>query len=227
MTTISNAEEQAKWYRIAGYWTVQDSLLTENRGRSSIWGYHELMNYNTLVTVDSYPQYTNYSADIKIFNVKRTPVEILFAFLVNSPHLHYYYNFYAFKLTGSAEKITRISLIQSQRKNDALPFNAKFNYTIKELQGVDYSLNYNEKHAIKITFDEKKATLNINGKPVISFELPVENMEGRFAISNRNASIQIDKITIKNGKEILFTDDFNYDSIKVFKVKAVKTNNPQ
>jgi len=216
-----------KWMRITGRWRFNNSSVIEWRGRSSSWKYHELMNYNTIVTLVPFENISMLETNMEILKVKVLPVESLISFAVTSPYKHYYYNFYAIKFTGDANRINKISLIQSKRKDPEKSYKTKNNFTISELYSINYNLDYYRKYNFKLKFDENEIILLINDKKIFKKLLSETDFSGKIGLSNRGASIRVDNIKLFNKNDIVFYDEFDKNSIKVHRAKAVRVKKKQ
>ena len=218
---------------MGGIWNIKDGRATENGARPTIWNYHELMNYNCLVSLpeNNKSSFTEMSSKFSLSNTNSNVVEVILAFALQSPYMYYYYNFFAVKFSLSKDGVQTVSLIRSKRLDDTLPYNTKKNYTIETLLTADCSVEFNKDYEVKIVkssgawheiFKEKcdTVTLYINGKAIFSGKLPAYDVKGNFAIGARGAGISIDYITVKNKNAVVFTDDFSKNSIYTQTIKG-------
>ena len=227
LSTLENqsalSQDNVKWIRIGGKWKFVNSSIYERKGRASRWNYHELMNYNTIVTKNSFVKQTSILCSLE-FNkarYRRNKISMMFSFGVRSPYRFYFYEFYAFRFSGNQSGIKQISIIQSNRKNPNKSFRTKFNYRIKVLAKTNYKLNYNKKYLIEIKLRGTNAILFINGNVVLKKNLSGEHFCGKIGLSSKNVRIRYYHVKIKKFNETLFEDNFNVNSLKVYKVKGV------
>jgi len=228
-------QADAKWIRMGGMWNIKDGRAVESRGAPVIWDYHELMNYNSLVSLPDKNEssFTEMSAKFSLSSVKSNVVEAILAFAMQSPYMRYYYNFFAVRFSLSRDGVQTVSLVRSKRLDDTLPYNVKKNYTIETLFIADCSIEFDRDCEVKIVkssgawheiFREKcdTVTLYIDGKKIFDAKLPAYDVKGNFAIGARGACISVDYVTVKNKNAVIFTDDFSENSIYAPTVKAVK-----
>jgi hypothetical protein len=219
-------EFEQKWLRMGGTWNVANGRAFESRGRSSFWDYHELMNFNGLVTDKLESDFTEITSKISLSDVKVTPVEMMLAFDLQSPEMYYFYHFFAVKFIGDKDSIKTVSIIRSDRIDDTLPVRTKKNYKIETLYEQPCELEFGHDYDIKVAKTTGKTgdllTLYIDGKKIFAEKLPLTGIKGKFALSARGASLSIDYVIIKNRAAVIFTDDFSENSIFVPTVKAQK-----
>ncbi len=212
----------AKWIRVGGYWKVGNSRAFEERGRAVRWLYHELMNYNTLLASEISGDFTEFSVKFQLCNLKVLPVEEILGFALQSPYKYYYYNFFGVKFTGDAKSIKNVSIVRSQRKDPNAGYSVKNNFTVDTLFTMDYQMQYNHDYVVKIEKKDDTITLFVDGKKIFREKLPTAELSGGFALASRGASVSYDYVDIKKGDTTILHDDFDQDSIKVFKVEARK-----
>jgi hypothetical protein len=51
-------ENKHKWLRLSGKWHTSNSNTTETRGWSATWDVYELLNYNSITSLNSLKGYT-------------------------------------------------------------------------------------------------------------------------------------------------------------------------
>ncbi len=213
----------ATWMNINGNWTITNGKLAQMQPRSIRWEYHELMNYNTVVTINPVAQFSELSFTSKIYNPGQDmTAEFMVPFAVTSPKQHYYYNFLAFKFAGDEKKISRISLIKSERKDPSKPFTEKNNFTITEIASARCNIPYCKRLKCSITFSDGSAILKVNRKKMLEAPIPADH-SGKVGFAARNIRISIDDVKVLKGDEILLSDDFSSDTLYVPTVKIKRT----
>jgi len=226
VVTISQStiaqEKHHKWQRLSGKWEATNSTVTETKGNSIKWDYYEILNHNTILTLDSLSNYNSLDSNVKIFDREDSPSEIMISFAVTSESQSWFYHMYAFKLTGGFWGMNKVSLVYSDRLDKTKPFATKNNIFIKELASADCKVKYNTNYNYRIAFEGTDIVFYINGKKTLSSPFPEKSHDGRIAISSRNIKISVDKVEVKQNDKIIFEDDFNVDSIYVKTLKAQK-----
>jgi len=215
-------ESHHNWLRLGGKWKVTNSKAIEERAWSIVWGYYELVNFNSILSLKPFCNYSSIEVEAELFEREKSPTEFILAFNVTSESSGWYYHMYAFRITGGFWGMNKIALIYSDREDKSKPFNTKNNTFIKELKSVNHKIKYGKVNNYRISFENSDVILYINGEKVLSAPFPEKSYDGRVAICSRNIKISIDKITIKNAEKIIFEDDFDIDSIYVKIVKAKK-----
>jgi len=226
---LLSKEVHYKWQRIAGIWDVKNSLAFETQGKAVTWNYYEILNVNTILTVNPFNNYSCIDLQVNITDRVETPSEFMISFAVTSEHKYWFYHMYAFKLTGGFWGINKASFIYSDRLDKSKPFNTKHNIFIKELASANCKVKYDKMYNYRVSFEGNNVVLYINDEKILSAPFPEKSHDGRIAISSKNVKIAVDKVTVKKGNETVFEDDFNEDSIyvRVLKAKRVKDANPE
>lgn len=206
---------------MGGNWKVENGRAVETRGFAVNWGYHELMNYNGLVTQGAASDFTEIRCRFALTDVKKNPEGVL-AFALNSPQQHYYYNFFAVKLTGDNAIMRRASLIRSTPKDESLPVTVKNNYTIETLCSGDCPLIFGRDYELRVVHSRNTLSVYMENTLLFTYRLPLSNLKGKFAVAARGVCISVDSIRIMNGKKEVFADNFDKYSIYVPTVKAVR-----
>lgn len=215
-------ESHHNWQRLGGKWKINNSKAVEERAWCIPWGYYELVNYNTILSLKPYENFSSIEVNAELFDREESPTEFILSFDITSESLGWFYHMYAFRITGGFWGMDKVSFIHSDRTDKTKPFNTKNNTFIKELASADCKIKYKSNNNYRIEFENDNATLYINDKRILSAPLLEKNYNGRIAISSKNTKIAIDKITVKKKNQIIFQDDFNIDSIFVKVVKAIK-----
>jgi hypothetical protein len=146
----------------------------------------------------------------------------MLSFAVTSPYKFLYYNFFGVKFTGDASGIKTVGIVRSQRKDSGAGYNVKNNFTVDTLFTMDYQMQYNRDYVVKLEKKDDTITLFLDGKKIFREKLPTAELAGSFALASRGASVSYDYVDIKKGDTTILHDDFDQDSIKVFKVEARK-----
>jgi len=224
--------DNAKWLWMGGTWDIKDGRATEIRGAPVIWNYHELMNYNSLVSLPEKNEspFTEMSSKFSLSNAKSNVVEVILAFALQSPN---YRDFFAVKFSLAKDGVQTISLLRSRLLDETLPSTVKKNYAIETLFTADCAIEFNKDYEVRIVKSSgawhetlKKncdaITLYVDSKKIFDAKLPAYDVRGDFAIGARGASISIDYVTVKNRNAVVFTDDFSKNSIFIQTIKATE-----
>jgi len=224
---LLSQEAHHKWQRMSGLWDIKNSMAYETQGKAVDWNYYELLNLNSILSIKTFSNYSSLEFTLNITERIESPAEIMFAFNVTSESKSWFYHMYAFKLTGGYWGINRAALIYSDRADKSRPYTVKNNVFVKELASAECKVKYDRIYTYNIVFEGSNVILYINGEKILSAPIPEKNYDGKIAFSSRNAKIVIDKITVKNNKQIIFEDDFNENSIfvKILKVQKVPVTN--
>jgi len=220
-------EAQHKWQRYSGKWNVSDSKASEINGWTLVWNFYELLDYNTIISLNPVTGYHSIDVTAEVTERLKTPSEFMISFAVTSESQSWFYHMYAFKFTGGFWGINNVSLIHSDRSDKSKSFDSKSNFFKEELASAEYRMKYNKMYYYRIIFEGTNVSLYINGEKVLSSPFPEKSHDGRIAISARNAKISVDKVEVKQGNKIVFEDDFTADSIYVKMMKASKQPAPK
>ncbi|HNX25494.1 MAG TPA: hypothetical protein PKG60_15710 [Spirochaetota bacterium] len=220
ISPLTSQDVQHKWQRFSGNWSISNSKISESKGRVSPWNVYELINYNTIVSLTPFKNYSSINFLMNITERTKTPAEFMISFNLKSESKSWYYHIYAFKLSGGFWGINKASLIHSDRADRSKPLSAKNNIFINEIASADCKIKYEKMYKYNVTFEDGNVTLYIDDEKILSAPFPNKNHDGCIAISSRNAKIEIDKITVKQNEQILFEDDFDEDSIYTKVIKA-------
>ncbi len=219
---IPTGGAECLWMRMNGNWEVRNSTLNQTQEKAVQWNYHELINMNSIVSIQPLSGYTAISFLVEIQKPSEGASEFMVPFAVTSPKQHYYYNFLAFKFAGDEKKISRISLIKSERKDPSKPFTEKNNFTITEIASARCNIPYCKRLKCSITFSDGSAILKVNRKKMLEAPIPAD-LSGKIGFAARNIRISIDDVKISKGDEILLSDDFSSDTLYVPTVKIKRT----
>lgn len=202
-------------------------MANETRGGAITWNYYDLLNYNTIISTESFQNYSSFSVDANIIKKLQSPSEFMISFAVTSESKSWYYRIYAFKVTAGFWGINKISFIHSDRKDKTRPFTAKNNTSTKELASAKCSIKYDKMYNYRIAFEGENVVLYLDNKAILSYKFPEKSYEGRIAISSRNVKLAVDNVEIRKGDKIIFHDNFDKDSILVKRLKATKESIPE
>ena len=212
------ANDNLKWSVISGDWGIRkdnvNSVLISKEAKTRDWGYSELINYNSLISLDPMNNYSSLSFSFEIPKSEGNP-DILFFF--NSFD---YRHFNAFKLLKSKSNSYNLSFINCSIKDTTLRPAVKWNYTITELASKDIPLEFNREYRAEVRVKKNRATLYLDGKKALEAEAPGEIAGGKIGFSNRNSALRISDLKVYDGRTLVFQDDFSKDSIKRYQVKA-------
>jgi len=214
------SEKNLKWMKISGKWETVETddgsfNLIERKAKTYPFGYSELINMNSIITLNSVGQYSKIVFTLEIVNPVDNPVELMSFFAAKD-----YRNLYAFRFKGDSAKLNTVRLIQSKDKDTSLPRNVKWNFIIEEIASKDYALEYQKKHRFEIRCAGRWVQLKINGRKVLSITTENPLNSGRIGFSNRNATLKIADLKVYKGRRIVFQDDFSEDTNKRYGVRA-------
>ena len=226
---LFSQEKYHKWQRVSGKWEVRNSKVFETRGGIIGWNYHELLNFNTILSLQDFNNYTSIDYTINVTKRVQTPTEIMFPFAVTSESESWFYHVYAFKITGDFWNMDKVAFIHSDRIDKTKPLATKNNAFVKELASAKCKIKYNTVYNYRVAFEKDNIVLYIDGKRALSAPFPGKTNNGRVGISSRNVLIAVDKIEIKAGDKTVFMDDFNEDSIfvRVLRATVVPANSEE
>ncbi len=221
-----NQEKHHKWQRFSGNWNISDSNASELNGWTLVWNYYELLDYNTIITLQPLINFNSIDVSAAINKRVKSPSEFMISFAVTSESQSWFYHMYGFKFTGGLWGMDKVSFIYSDRLDKTKPFDAKNNFFVKELASADCKIKHDKIYNFHIAFEGENVVLFINDEKILSAPFPDKKYDGRIAVSARNVKIAVDKVTAKQNDKLIFEDDFNEDSIfvKVIKVKKVPDN---
>jgi hypothetical protein len=219
---LHSQESYHNWQKFSGKWIVENSRAFEVNGWASPWNYYELLEYNSIISLQNFQDYSEISVTANITERIQSPVEFLIPFAITSESASWFYRMYALKLSGGFWGINKVSLIFTDRNDKSKPIATKDKRLVKEIASNSCKVKYGIDYNFKILFENGDVSFFVNEQKVLSSPLPDKTNYGRIAISSRNAKIAIDKVEVKRGNEVLFFDDFNKDSIYVRVVKATR-----
>ncbi|MCP4134805.1 MAG: hypothetical protein GY754_27775 [bacterium] len=225
-------KDNSKWMRMSGRWKIENSYAVERKRGAGGWFFHDILEYNSLASRKNFEEFSSIDLKMNLYNPRITrrmknikdPVRMMAFFAAKSlvpgeKYQYYLTNFYAFKLSGNKDRITKVSFVRSDIIDSSVSKPAKKNYRVTELRYKLYKLDLNKDHIMSIKFKDKKATLFINGEEVLQANIP-ENYEGRVGFSAQNIAIKVDYYKVSNNEAVIFDDQFNRNSIFVRTVRG-------
>ncbi len=212
--TTVQASERPLWLGINGDWAVAHNALTQRRYRAVKWGYHELMNYNSVVSLTALERFTAFAFTVHMAPRPGTKPRFMAAFAVTSPQQHYYYSFYGFLFTGTDKKVDRISLVRSERADVAKSFSAKNNFVITEIAATTASLPWHEALSCSIALRDCRATLSIDKKIMLTGAVGPD-MDGKVGFACDNAILSLSRVSVARGDRAILEDDFTENTLYV------------
>lgn len=222
-TIHSPAQESAPtlvWRQVNGIWEVVQgekfNYVIDKKVKSHKWGYNELINHNTFITIEPLEKYDSLAFNVKFTEPLKEDVRFMIPFGIKEDRV-----FYAFRLTGNENALLKIEFIQSIIKDPSKPVTERWNFEIKELKSADFAFAYNLEHAVEIRIERKKTTLFIDKKPVLAVDIPTEEVEsGKFGFSSLHMKPMIWAIAVKHGRKTVFAEDFSKDRFRRIKVQG-------
>lgn len=216
---IARAEEDAKWRSVSGKWRTgsdkESTYIVETKLRSRSWGYSELINQNSIVTLESLTGVTSIKFTLRFQEPVKSEVTAMAYFNVES-----YREFIGFRFSGNKESLNKAQFITSQIKDKSKPPSKKWNFKITEIETCECSLSYNKEYKMEIQIEKGSAALYIDGKKILQGKCDEATGSGKIGFSVKNAALRIDDVRAFNGKKIVFEDDFSRDTIKRIVVKG-------
>jgi len=225
MMELPSQESHHKWQRFSGKWVVENSRAMEVNGWASPWDYYELIEYNSIVSLQDFKDYSEISISANITERINSLAELLISFAITSESASWFYRMYGFKLSGGFWGINKVSFIFTDKNDKSKPNATKNNRLVQELASNTCKVKYGRDYNFKILFENGNVALYINGEKVLCAPFTEKTNYGRIAISSRNAKVAIDNVEVKKGQDLIFLDDFNEDSIYVRVVKATREVN--
>lgn len=228
LISVANANAETKyWNKFGSSWEIKNSIASTVNGYANPWGYYELTNYNSILSIDPIKDFSDIEVIANITERVETPAEFLISFNVTSETQKWYYHMYAFKFTGGYWGLNKVSFIFTDRLDKTRPMDTKNNTFVKELGTADFKIKYEKMYTYRISFEGADIALYINDEKVISAPFPEKSHDGLIAVSAKNAKIAIDKIEVKKENKVIFKDDFNEDSILVRVLKVTREITPK
>jgi len=224
---LFSQEKWHKWQRLSGKWQTVCSIAQEIKGSYIRWNYYEILDYNTILSINPFFDMSSANISTKILERTESPSELMLSFAVTSESQSWFYHMYSFKLTGGFWGMNKVSFIHSDRLDKTKPFATKNNTFVKELASADCKVKYDKMYNYRIAFEGTDVVLYINGEKILAAPFPEKSHDGRIAISARNVKIAVDKVEVKQGDKTIFEDDFNEDSIYVRALKVTREPVPK
>jgi hypothetical protein len=227
LSYLYSQTSEHKWQRISGSWNIENSIAKETKGGSTRWYYYDILDHNSIITLQPFQNYSSISVDASVLERLKTPSEFMISFAVTSESQSWYYRMYAFKVTGGYWGIDNVSFIFSDRIDKTKPQVTQNNSFIKELASAKCSIKYDKMYNYRIVFEDENVVLYLDDKAILSYKFPEKSYEGRIAISSRNVKLAVDNVEIKKGDKVIFHDNFDKDSIFVKRLKATRESIPE
>ncbi len=226
ISTLSQSKE-SNWQRLGGKWEISESAAKEINSFVISWNYYYILGLNTILSLRDFKDYNAIEFTAKMFDRKKSPVELTVSFAVRSEYKSWYYHMYGLRFTGDFWNIDTVELIHSDRKDKSLPYTVKNNKFVNVLASGDCKIKYGKTYNYRIAFEGEYINLYVNGEKIFAAKRPVEDISGKIAISSGNARLSLDRVRILKDSEVIFEDDFNTDSIYVKKIKATLEVKPK
>ncbi|MGQ9843731.1 MAG: hypothetical protein ACUVRK_09205 [Spirochaetota bacterium] len=223
--TFAQSASEYTWQQISGNWSVvsdnQQSYLKESRGKSLNFDYSPLINLNSIITTNEVQSFSSLTHTFSLNAPLSAPAFITFFGASD------FRQFYGISFVGNESSITTVSFIQSTINDTTLPKEAKNNFTITTLASKEVSLNYGQTYTLTITVQEKTISAVIDNTKLLSYTFNQKFYGGKIGFASKNCIPIIDDITIYNGKEIVFADDFSKQSIRKIVLQGRKLTNEE
>ncbi len=205
------AQGQYLWRQISGNWEIleETNQLIEKQGKTISWGYSELINNNSIETINELGAFTNATFNIE-FNA---PVHDQGFFLFFWGMLKQM-EFSAIRFSAEGNKIRSIEYIESEFINKAIKGLSKWNFSVTVIESREVEMLPNRKYKCDLLFKNNNVSVLIDNKKVLSCTLRKNVTLGKVGFSNRNLIPAINEIKITDARKIIFQDHFINDSIK-------------
>ncbi len=205
-----NESSKYKWKKLSGRWKFENSHIIERRRYSGGWYSNEILENNSIISMKSFKEFSSIDLKINLYNPLKNPVGMMVFFAARSSlpagkGKNYYTDFYAFKLSGAKDGITRVSFIRSDIIDSTAAKAIKRNYRVTELLYKLYKLDFNKDHIMSIKFKENKAVLHIDNEEVLQANVP-GSYEGKVGFSSRNISMKVNYYKLSSNETVLFQD---------------------
>ncbi len=206
------------WRQINGKWEIKkgekNSYIIDNKVKSYRWGYNELINHNTIITLEPLETYSSINYNIIFSSPLKNDIRYMSTFSIKEDRV-----FYAFRFTGDEKSINKIEFIQSIVKDPEKKKSVKWNFDILSLKSIDYTLNFNTEYNVEIKIARKRTTLLLNRKPVMTVEIPASEVNsGQFGFSSLHFKPMIWDINVFDGRKKVFSEDFSTDRVRRVRV---------
>ncbi|MBN2038684.1 MAG: hypothetical protein JW864_01485 [Spirochaetes bacterium] len=215
-------EKIPKWKNISGQWEIfknkGSSSLYEKKCKYRKWNYNELINFNSIATLNPINAYDKYTFSFQVQYPRKPAAELMFLFAMK-----HYRIFYAFKYIIEEDK-TELQFISSKITDPTLKASVKNNFFISVLNSKKIKFEFNKLYNVEIKINENKAELYIDGKKTMEAKSPENLNSGRIGFSSRNCQPIIDDVKIYDKGNIVFEDDFSLDLIQRWKVDAKRVD---
>ncbi|MCX7679712.1 MAG: hypothetical protein N2316_10910 [Spirochaetes bacterium] len=208
------------WRSINGLWEVvkgeKYNYVIDKKVKSYKWGYNELINHNTFVTIDPIEKYDSICFHVKFTEPLKENVRFMIPFSIKEDRV-----FYAFRFIGNENAILKIDFIQSAIKDLSKPIEVKWNFEVKELKTVEHALAFNIEYFMEIRIERKKTTLLIDKRPVLIVDVPAEEVDsGKFGFSSLHMKPMIWSIAVMQNRKAVFLEDFSKDRFRRVRVEG-------
>ncbi len=214
------SSEDRIWRQVNGIWEIVQSdkfnYIIDNKITSYKWGYNELINYNTLITMEPIESYSCITYRLQFVDPLKKELRYMSPFGIKEDRI-----FYAFRFSGNDQGINKISFIQSTIRDIQKDIAVKWNYEIKENKSVDCSLPLGREYLIEIRISDKRTILLVNKKQMIVVDIAKEEVNsGKFGFSSLHVKPMIWDIKVYNRRKLVFSEDFSTDRVRRIKVRG-------
>jgi len=213
-----NAENgNPKWRQVSGQWGIEEksgkNVLSESRLKTINWGYNEIINYNSIISIESFPKYNRINFNLEVKEpINENP---LFQIILG---MQTQMDFTAIRLLGYKKEINQIQFVESKREG------GKGKYHVTVLYSNILLIQPHQKYNIDVRFFEKKAVLRINNSIVREYQSSKLLGNGYIGFSVKDIRSYISDYCLFDGRNKIFEDDFKFDSIARKGAKIEKSN---
>jgi hypothetical protein len=218
-----SAEETFKWQKISGAWQIKSErnsgYLFDQYSRSVDYGYSDLINNNSLISIDAPSGITRISSKIELLSPRAEDNHITVFFAAQS-----YRDFFGFRFAGRDKGFTEVQFIRSSVIDTTLPPSQKNNFRVEVLSSKVFVRQPSSPIDVTINIRGFEAELVIDGASVLKAEAQRSLSDGQFGFSHTNNLLRISDVAAYRGQSIVFSDNFTAQSIKSNVVNATVEN---
>ena len=216
---LADSDDDYKWQNISGNWKIislgNKTYLTETSLKSYRLGYSELINANSIVTLNSIDKYSKivFSSEFQNIFYNNANFTIVFSMKENR-------QFWGFRFEGGKESINRVKFIRSEIIDNSKSNKLRWNYKITSIDSKELNIQYNMPYDFEIRFFGKKVDLLLNRNSILISKIDDLVPSGKIGFSSTFLCPIIGNFTVYDSKNVVFNDDFKQDKIKQYRVSG-------
>lgn len=209
------------WKKISGRWSIVQynnaSVLVQTKIPAYPWQYNEPLNYNSLMLSEP----NEYSKIRYVFEIKNPTNSFELILFLNSEfsETSRYHNLYAFRLSGSNDKIRNCFFVCSHII-DPSNMKKKNNFKVKELASTYCAISTINKMECEIQVRDDIASLYVNNIKIQTYKASEPLNNGIVGFGIKNAQLAVYDFMLQNNNKIIIHDTFTKDSIYRTSIKV-------